>query len=178
MHSEICSVDRDVCLCLYPSLCFSLLLVDCFSPPNNQTICIYNHGALPFFIHTLDWLQTLQRYIIPFFIIFTLNDLTLRLISLSNRVHAPKVKSKIPPRNDYSIGTNVAAYNSTMLCLSNAAAIMDLYECTQGKFRQEVFACVRCSPLSAKPSVDRCCNILIPFSMNPVFESVKEVSSV
>lgn len=158
---------------------------------NKQTICIYNHKALPFFIHTLVWLQTLQCYVIPFLIILTLNGLTLRLISLSNRVHTTshvtsEVKSKISPllrsrkrksvvllvtismsfvllsitraitqillrtthmykidRNDYSVGMNIAADIGTMLCLSNAAANMYLYVCTQGKFRQEFFACVR-----------------------------------
>lgn len=158
---------------------------------NNQTKCIYNHKAPPCFIHTLVWLQTLQSYIIPFLIILTLNGLTLRLISLSNRVHAAGhltsgVKGKILPllrsrrrksvvllvtismsfvllsvtrattqillrtthmykmdRNDYSVGMNTAADIGTMLCLSNAAANMYLYVCTQGKFRQELFAFVR-----------------------------------
>lgn len=158
---------------------------------NKQTICIYNHKALPFFIHTLVWLQTLQCYVILFLIILTLNGLTLRLIALSNRVHTTshvtsEVKSKISPllrsrkrksvvllvtismsfvllsitraitqillrtthmykidRNNYSVGMNIAADIGTMLCLSNAAANMYLYVCTQGKFRQEFFACVR-----------------------------------
>lgn len=158
---------------------------------NNQTRCIYNHKAPPYFIHTLVWLQTLQCYIIPFFIILTLNGLTLRLISLSNRVHATGhvtsgVKNKVSPllrsrkrksvvllvtismsfvllsvtraitqillrtthmykmdRNDYSVAMNIAADIGTMLCLSNAAVNMYLYVCTQGKFRQELFTCVR-----------------------------------
>ncbi|XP_023278568.1 probable G-protein coupled receptor 139 [Seriola lalandi dorsalis] len=54
---------------------------------NNQTRCIYKTEAPFQFIHTLVWFQTLQAYIIPFLVILTLNGLTLRLISLSNRVH-------------------------------------------------------------------------------------------
>uniref|UniRef100_H3BY01 G-protein coupled receptors family 1 profile domain-containing protein n=1 Tax=Tetraodon nigroviridis TaxID=99883 RepID=H3BY01_TETNG len=135
---------------------------------NNQTVCI----------HTLVWLQTLQSYIVPFLIILTLNGLTLRLISLSNRVHTTshvtsERKSIVllvtismsfvllsvtraitqillrtthmykMDRNDYSVGLNVVADIGTMLCLSNAAANMYLYVCTQGKFRREFFACVR-----------------------------------
>lgn len=158
---------------------------------DNQTMCIYNHKAPSCFIHTLVWLQTVQCYIIPFIIILTLNGLTLRLISLSSRVHVidrltPRGKNKVLPlqrsrrrksvvllvtismsfvllsvtraitqivlrtthmykmdRNDYSVGMNIAADIGTMLCLSNAAANMYLYVCTQGKFRQELFVCMR-----------------------------------
>lgn len=46
-------------------------------------------------------------------------------------------------RNDYNLCINVAADTGTMLSLSNAAANMYLYVCTQSKFRQEFFACVR-----------------------------------
>lgn len=156
----------------------------------NQTICIYNRQAPSYFIHTLVWLQTLQSYIVPFLIILTLNGLTLRLISLSNRVHVTadltsRVNKILPllrsrkrksvvllvtvsmcfvllsitraitqivlrtthmyslDRNDYTLRINVAADIGTMLCLSNAAANMYLYVCTQTKFRQELLACVR-----------------------------------
>ncbi|XP_029361320.1 probable G-protein coupled receptor 139 [Echeneis naucrates] len=54
---------------------------------NNQTRCVYNTDVPWQFIHTLVWFQTLQACIIPFLIILTLNGLTLRLISHSNRVH-------------------------------------------------------------------------------------------
>lgn len=157
---------------------------------NNQTMCIYTQEAPSHFIHTLVWFQTLQAYILPFLIILTLNGLTLRLISLSNRVHiskelTPRVQ-KVKPllrsrtrksvvllvtvsmsfvllsvtraitqiilrttrmytldRNDYNLGVNIAADTGTMLNLSNAAANMYLYVCTQAKFRQEFLACVR-----------------------------------
>lgn len=46
-------------------------------------------------------------------------------------------------RNDYSLEINIAADAGTMLSLSNAAANMYLYVCTQSKFRQEFFACIR-----------------------------------
>ncbi|KAM6924846.1 putative G-protein coupled receptor 139 [Xenentodon cancila] len=54
---------------------------------NNKTLCVYRRQAPTQFIHTLVWFQTLQAYIFPFVIIFTLNGLTLHLISLSNQVH-------------------------------------------------------------------------------------------
>ncbi|KAK2851571.1 hypothetical protein Q5P01_007847 [Channa striata] len=54
---------------------------------NNQTKCIYNPEAPSQFIHTLVWFQTLHVYILPFLAILTFNGLTLRLISLSNRIH-------------------------------------------------------------------------------------------
>ncbi|XP_067382372.1 probable G-protein coupled receptor 139 [Channa argus] len=54
---------------------------------NNQTKCIYNLEAPPQFIHTLVWFQTLHVYIFPFLGILTINGLTLRLISLSSRIH-------------------------------------------------------------------------------------------
>lgn len=164
---------------------------------NNQTRCIYNQEAPPYFIRTLVWLQTFQAYIFPFLIILTLNGLTLRLISLSNRVHVtadltsrinkvmPLLRSRkrksvvllvtvsmsfvllsVPraitqiilrtthmytlDRNDYNLGINVAADAGTMLCLSNAAANMYLYVCTQSKFRQEFFACVQQMSFSCK----------------------------
>lgn len=157
---------------------------------NNQTRCIYKPGAPSHFIHSLVWFQTLQAYIFPFLIILTLNWLTLRLISLSNRVHitadlASKVNKVMPllrsrkrksvvllvtvsmsfvllsvtraitqiilrttymytlDRNDYNLRINIAADAGTMLSLSNAAANMYLYVCTQTKFRQEFFVCVR-----------------------------------
>ncbi|XP_037630108.1 probable G-protein coupled receptor 139 [Sebastes umbrosus] len=157
---------------------------------NNQTRCIYKPEAPTQFIHTLVGLQTLQAYIFPFLIILTLNGLTLRLISLSNRVHvAADLTSrvnKVTPllrswkrksvvllvtvsmtfvllsvtraitqiilrtthmysldRNDYNLRINIAADTGTMLSLSNAAANMYLYVCTQTKFRQEFFACAR-----------------------------------
>ncbi|TKS77754.1 putative G-protein coupled receptor 139 [Collichthys lucidus] len=156
----------------------------------NQTRCIYNPEASLHFIHVLVSFQTLQAYIFPFLIILTLNGLTLRLISLSNRVHVTtnltSRVSKIMPllrsrkrksvvllvtvsmsfvllsvtraitqiilrttdkytldRNDYSLEINIAADAGTMLSLSNAAANMYLYVCTQSKFRQEFFACIR-----------------------------------
>ncbi|XP_035511820.1 probable G-protein coupled receptor 139 [Morone saxatilis] len=46
-------------------------------------------------------------------------------------------------RNDYNLQINIAADIGTMLSLSNAAANMYLYVCTQSKFRQEFVACVR-----------------------------------
>ncbi|KAG7228209.1 hypothetical protein INR49_013372, partial [Caranx melampygus] len=46
-------------------------------------------------------------------------------------------------RDDYSLRINVAADTGTMLSLSNAAANMYLYVCTQSKFRQEFLACLR-----------------------------------
>lgn len=157
---------------------------------NNQTRCIYTPEAPSYFIRTLVWLQTLQAYILPFLIILTLNGLTLRLISLSNRVHitadlTSRVNKVMPllrsrkrksvvllvtvsmsfvllsvtraitqiilrttpmytlDRNDYNLGINIAADTGTMLCLSSAAANMYLYVCTQSKFRQEFFACLR-----------------------------------
>ncbi|KAM4562537.1 putative G-protein coupled receptor 139 [Odontesthes bonariensis] len=58
---------------------------------NNQTLCIYKPEAPTQFIHTLVWFQTIQAYIFPFVVILTLNGLTLRLISLSNRVHISAV---------------------------------------------------------------------------------------
>ncbi|KAM9751501.1 putative G-protein coupled receptor 139 [Menidia menidia] len=60
---------------------------------NNRTLCIYKQEAPTRFIHTLVWFQTIQAYIVPFSIILTLNGLTLRLISLSNRVHVTAVAS-------------------------------------------------------------------------------------
>ncbi|XP_078110003.1 putative G-protein coupled receptor 139 [Sander vitreus] len=157
---------------------------------NNQTRCIYKPEAPTQFIHALVWLQTLQAYILPFIIILTLNGLTLRLISLSNRVHItadlnsrvnkvmPLLRSRMRKsvvllvtvsmsfvllsvtraitqiilrtthmysldRNDYNLQINIAADTGTMLSLSNAAANMYLYVCTQSKFRQEFFACAR-----------------------------------
>ncbi|XP_042346956.1 probable G-protein coupled receptor 139 [Plectropomus leopardus] len=157
---------------------------------NNQTTCVYNPEAPTQFIHALVGLQTLQAYIFPFLIILTLNGLTLRLISLSNRVHiaadlTSRVNKVLPllhsrkrksvmllvtvsmsfvllsvtraitqiiirtthmysfDRNDYSLWINIAADIGTMLSLTNAAANMYLYVCTQSKFRQEFFACVQ-----------------------------------
>ncbi len=157
---------------------------------NNQTRCVYKPEAPSHFIHTLVWFQTLQTYIFPFLIILTLNWLTLRLISLSNRVHitadlTSRVNKVMPllrsrkrksvvllvtvsmsfvllsitraitqiilrttymytlDRNDYNLQINIAADIGTMLSLSNAAANMYLYVCTQTKFRQEFFAFVR-----------------------------------
>ncbi|XP_073325801.1 probable G-protein coupled receptor 139 [Pagrus major] len=157
---------------------------------NNQTRCIYRPEAPSRFIHTLVWFQTLQAYIFPFLIILTVNWLTLRLISLSNRVHitadlTSRVNKVMPllrsrkrksvvllvtvsmsfvllsvtraitqiilrtthmytlDRNDYNIKINIAADAGTMLSLSNAAANMYLYVCTQSKFRQEFSACAR-----------------------------------
>uniref|UniRef100_A0A3Q3B0Y4 G-protein coupled receptors family 1 profile domain-containing protein n=1 Tax=Kryptolebias marmoratus TaxID=37003 RepID=A0A3Q3B0Y4_KRYMA len=46
-------------------------------------------------------------------------------------------------RDDYDRTINVAADIGTMLCLSNAAANMYLYVCTQSRFRQEFLAWVR-----------------------------------
>nr|XP_033484477.1 probable G-protein coupled receptor 139 [Epinephelus lanceolatus] len=157
---------------------------------NNQTMCVYNPAASSQLIHALVGLQTLQAYILPLIIILTLNGLSLRLISHSNRVHitahvTSRVNKVVPllrsrkrksvvllvtvsmsfvllsvtravtqivvrttpmyslDRNDYSLLINVAADFGTMLSLSNAAANMYLYVCTQSKFRQEFFACVR-----------------------------------
>eukprot|EP00064_Thunnus_orientalis_P001950 superscaffoldBa00000133_g1954 len=157
---------------------------------NNQTRCIYKPEAPSHFIHALVWFQTLQAYILPFLIILTLNGLTLRLISLSNRVHittdlTSRVHKVMPllrsrrrksvvllvtvsmsfvllsvtrvitqiilrtthmytlDRNDYSLLINIAADTGTMLSLTNAAANMYLYVCTQSKFRQEFLACIR-----------------------------------
>lgn len=157
---------------------------------NNQTRCIYRPEASSHFIHTLVWFQTLQAYVFPFLIILTLNGLTLRLISLSNRVHitadlTSRVNKVMPllrsrkrksvvllvtvsmsfvllsvtraitqiilrtthmytlDRNDYNLKINIAADTGTMLSLSNAAANMYLYVCTQSKFRQEFSACAR-----------------------------------
>ncbi|XP_040908462.1 probable G-protein coupled receptor 139 [Toxotes jaculatrix] len=157
---------------------------------NNQTRCIYKTEAPTQFIHTLVWFQTLQAYIFPFLIILTLNGLTLRLISLSNRVHVTtdltsRINKVMPllrsrkrksvvllvtvsmsfvllsvtraitqiilrtthmytfDRNDYNLPINIAADTGTMLSLSNAAANMYLYVCTQSKFRQEFLGCAR-----------------------------------
>ncbi|XP_059188381.1 probable G-protein coupled receptor 139 [Centropristis striata] len=157
---------------------------------NNQTRCIYKPEASTQFIHALVGLQTLEAYILPFFIILTLNGLTLRLISRSNRVHitshlTSRVNKVMPllhsrkrksvvllvtvsmsfvllsitraitqiilrtthmyslDRNDYNHRINIAADTGTMLSLSNAAANMYLYACTQSKFRQEFFTCAR-----------------------------------
>lgn len=156
---------------------------------NNQTRCIYNPEAPTRFIHALVWIQTLQAYMFPFFIILTVNGLTLQLISLSSRVHIPAGLApgvcKVRPllrsrrrksvvllvtvsmsfvllsvtraitqiilrttelytldRNDYNHQINIAADAGTMLCLSNAAANMYLYVCTQSRFRQEFSACI------------------------------------
>lgn len=162
------------------------------SVKNNQTawVCVYKKEAPPHFVHALVWIQTVQAYIVPFLIILTLNWLTLRQISLSNRVHitadvtsnvyrvtallrSRKRKSVVllvtvsmcfvllsltravtqiilrntniygMDRNDYNCHINVAADIGTMLSLSNAAANMYLYVCTQTKFRQEFIACIR-----------------------------------
>ncbi|KAF7653693.1 hypothetical protein LDENG_00079610 [Lucifuga dentata] len=160
---------------------------------NNQTRCIYKPGAPSQFIHALVGLQTLQAYILPFLIILTLNGLTLRLISRSNRVHittdlTSRVNKIMPllrsrkrksvvllvtvsmsfvllsvtraitqiilrtthmytmDRNDYNHQINIAADIGTMLSLSNAAANMYLYVCTQSRFHQECLACVRQTP--------------------------------
>ncbi|KAM4610591.1 putative G-protein coupled receptor 139 [Polymixia lowei] len=157
---------------------------------NNQTRCIYKQEAPSHFVHALVWAQTLQAYILPIPIILTLNGLTLRQISLSNRVQittdvtsrvyrvTPLLRSKKRKsvvllvtvsmsfvllsltraitqiilrttrlyhmdRNDYNLQINVAADIGTMLSLSNAAANMYLYACTQSKFRHEFIACVR-----------------------------------
>lgn len=156
---------------------------------NNKTRCIYKPEAPAYFTHTLVGLQTVQSYILPFLIVLTLNWLTLRLISLSNRVHitaglTSRVNKAMPllrsrkrksvvllvtvsmtfvllsvtraitqiilrtymytlNRSDYNLGINIAADTGTMLCLSNAAANMYLYVCTQSKFRQEFIASVR-----------------------------------
>lgn len=65
---------------------------------DNLTSCVYNTEAPTQFIHTLVWFQTLHTYVFPFLIILTLNGLTLRLISLSNRVHvAANVIHKVRP---------------------------------------------------------------------------------
>lgn len=157
---------------------------------NNQTSCVYDTEVPLLFIHSLVWFQTLQAYIIPFLIILTLNGLTLRLISLNNRVHVTSDLTsrvnKVTPllrsrkrksvvllvtvsmtflllsvtravtqiilrtthmytfdRDDYSLQINIAADTGTMLSLSNAAANMYLYVCTQSKFRQQFLACLR-----------------------------------
>lgn len=125
---------------------------------NNQTICTYNHRALPFFIHTLVWLQTLQGYIIPkispllrfrkrkSIVLLVTISMSFMLLSVTRAITQILLRTthmyKID-RNDYSAGLNIAADMGTMLCLSNAAANMYLYVCTQRKFRQEFFACVR-----------------------------------
>ncbi|XP_028307872.1 probable G-protein coupled receptor 139 [Gouania willdenowi] len=157
---------------------------------DNQTMCIYRPEAPAPYIHALIWFQSLQAYLFPFLIILTLNGLTLRLISLRNRIHIsadstlrlhkvkPILRSRmrksvvllvtvsmtfvllsIPravtqiilrttdmytlDRNDYSQRINIAADTGTMLSLSNSAANMYLYVCTQAKFRQEFIACIR-----------------------------------
>ncbi|AWP09872.1 putative G-protein coupled receptor 139-like [Scophthalmus maximus] len=46
-------------------------------------------------------------------------------------------------RDDYNVGINISADTGTMLSLSNAAANMQLYVCTQSKFCQEFLAFVR-----------------------------------
>uniref|UniRef100_A0A4W6ELH0 G-protein coupled receptors family 1 profile domain-containing protein n=1 Tax=Lates calcarifer TaxID=8187 RepID=A0A4W6ELH0_LATCA len=132
---------------------------------NNKTRCIYNPEAPSQFIHTLVWFQTLQAYIFPFLIILTLNGLTLHLTSrrksvvllvtvsmsfmlLSVTRAITQIILRTTPmytcdRNDYNLQINIAADTGTMLSLSNAAANMYLYVCTQSKFRQEFLACVR-----------------------------------
>ena len=56
---------------------------------DNQTrwVCIYRYEAPSHFVHALVWAQTLLTYVLPFLIILSLNGLTVRQISLSNRVH-------------------------------------------------------------------------------------------
>ncbi|XP_064777925.1 probable G-protein coupled receptor 139 isoform X2 [Oncorhynchus masou masou] len=56
---------------------------------HNQTkwACIYKPEAPHGYVHALVGAQTLVAYVLPFLIILTLNGLTLRQISLSNRVH-------------------------------------------------------------------------------------------
>uniref|UniRef100_A0A8K9WKR6 G-protein coupled receptors family 1 profile domain-containing protein n=1 Tax=Oncorhynchus mykiss TaxID=8022 RepID=A0A8K9WKR6_ONCMY len=56
---------------------------------HNQTkwACIYEPEAPHGYVHALVGAQTLVAYVLPFLIILTLNGLTLRQISLSNRVH-------------------------------------------------------------------------------------------
>ncbi|XP_019907100.1 probable G-protein coupled receptor 139 [Esox lucius] len=55
----------------------------------NQSIwvCVYDRSAPHGYVHTMVWAQTLVSFVLPFQIILTLNGLTLRKISLSNRVH-------------------------------------------------------------------------------------------
>ncbi|XP_055746978.1 probable G-protein coupled receptor 139 [Salvelinus fontinalis] len=120
---------------------------------HNQTrwACIYEPEAPHGYVHALLGAQTLVAYILPFLIILTLNGLTLRQISLSNRVHVvtaadlPMSMSIIirttfvygQDRNDYPLQINVAADIGSMLSLSNAAIDTYLYACTQAKFRQK-----------------------------------------
>ncbi|XP_029994672.1 probable G-protein coupled receptor 139 [Sphaeramia orbicularis] len=164
---------------------------------NNQTRCVYKPEASFQFIYILVGFQTLLAYILPFLIILTLNGLTLRLISLTNRVHItagltsrvhkvkPLMRSRkrksvvllvtvsmtfvllsitraitqiilrtkdmyTMDRDDYTQTINTAADIGTMLSLSNAAANMYLYVCTQSKFRQEFVACIRQVSLCCK----------------------------
>ncbi|KAM9429313.1 putative G-protein coupled receptor 139 [Salvelinus alpinus] len=56
---------------------------------HNQTrwACIYEPEGPHGYVHALVGAQTLVAYVLPFLIILTLNGLTLRQISLSNKVH-------------------------------------------------------------------------------------------
>lgn len=47
---EVCSMDSAVCLSLQPSLCYSLLLVQCFSPPK-QPDHMHIQPQSPAFFH-------------------------------------------------------------------------------------------------------------------------------
>uniref|UniRef100_A0A8C5H2K9 G-protein coupled receptors family 1 profile domain-containing protein n=1 Tax=Gouania willdenowi TaxID=441366 RepID=A0A8C5H2K9_GOUWI len=180
---------------------------------DNQTMCIYRPEAPAPYIHALIWFQSLQAYLFPFLIILTLNGLTLRLISLRNRIHiSPILRSRmrksvvllvtvsmtfvllsIPravtqiilrttdmytlDRNDYSQRINIAADTGTMLSLSNSAANMYLYVCTQAKFRQEFIACIRhvslfTGPKSQKPGLSTCCGHLLPIDAPLLFSVI------
>uniref|UniRef100_A0A3Q4MYF2 G-protein coupled receptors family 1 profile domain-containing protein n=1 Tax=Neolamprologus brichardi TaxID=32507 RepID=A0A3Q4MYF2_NEOBR len=119
---------------------------------NNQTRCIYNPEAPTRFIHALVWIQTLQAYIFPFLIILTVNGPLLLTISMSfvllsvtraiTQIILRTTELYTLDRNDYSHQINIAADAGTMLCLSNAAANMYLYVCTQSRFRHEFSACI------------------------------------
>ncbi|XP_054602022.2 probable G-protein coupled receptor 139 [Nothobranchius furzeri] len=99
---------------------------------NNHTLCIYKPEAPTQFIHTLVWFQTLQAYVLPFVVILTLNGLTLRLISLTNRVqisadpsNTHKIRPLLRPRTRKSVLLLVTV-SMTFVILSITRAITQI----------------------------------------------------
>ncbi|KAJ8016132.1 hypothetical protein DPEC_G00004010 [Dallia pectoralis] len=61
--------------------------VSLYHQNGSMWVCVYDRNAPSGYVHTMVWGQTLVSYVLPIQIIPTLNGLTLRQISLSNRVH-------------------------------------------------------------------------------------------